>query len=69
MLLISVVWATCLTAPLLMEEEEKCVENAQEAVDDALEACACGLHTPLGPHTVSGGGRTHEFHVKCLIPK
>ena len=50
---------------MVVEDEEKCVGNAEEAVDVALEAdwrkCyACGV--PLGPHTapgadaVAGGG-------------
>ena len=47
---------------MVVEEEEKCVGNAEKVVDDALAAdtsnmlCLRSFRTPLGPHTVSGGG-------------
>ena len=63
---------------MVVEDEEKCVGNAEEAVDDAVDAdtskmlcarCAVGgFHTPLGPHTAAGavavadGGEHDDDH-------
>ena len=63
---------------MVVEEDEECVGNAEEAVDDALEAdtsnmlcmryAVGGFHTPLGPCTaasadaVAGGGEHDDNH-------